>query len=383
MRAVLLALLLVAAGERGAMALDATGIYTVSGLPGVSAISLRQIGTSLQMCVSTGGGAVHVAAGTIAPLTGAFTLSYVPSALGPGGLGAYCSITITGTVAADGSLTATQSEYSTCVPPPLSCVPSCTLSATIPFAGNRTSTTPAPCCGDTVIDAGEQCDDGNATSGDCCAADCTNEPAGSGTCPNVDLCMLGTCSGFGYCTYASSCTDEPLYGTKLVLKRTGSREKLIWLARDTHLNNPIQGTSADPSLVGATLELFAPFESRVAMTLPPGIGKPGWLLQTASSYRFRNPLAPLGISPVRVAVLKHGRLLKIVARDTGFPLDKPLAGVGIRLVAGDVAMCSYFHVGTVVADVPGYFEARDAGPFFGDCNAGILSAGSPSGAFVD
>jgi large repetitive protein len=35
---------------------------------------------------------------------------------------------------------------------------------------------PPPCCGDGHVDAGEQCDDGNTTSGDGCSATCTLEP---------------------------------------------------------------------------------------------------------------------------------------------------------------------------------------------------------------
>ena len=384
MRVAWLAAVLSIGAARIALAVDASGVFATSGLPGISAISLRQSGTALQMCVAGSPTTMRVAEGTIDVVTGAFTLTYLPSALGPGGLGAYCSITVTGTVAPDGStLSGTQVEYSTCVPPPFTCTPSCVLSATLPFTGTRTSTTPAPCCGDGSIDLGngEQCDDGNMAAGDCCAPDCTAEPAG-GACPQIDLCLTGTCSGFGYCLYADSCTDQPLYGTKLILKRVGTREKLVWLARDPAVDTPASGGPNDPSLVGATLELFAPFESDAAMSLPSGIGSPGWTVLDAPGYKFRNTLAPLGSSLVRAAVLKDGRLLKVVAKDAGFPLDQPLSGVGIRLVAGSLAMCSYFPVGTtVVTDVPGHFEGRDGYPV--PCDRGTLSAGSPSGAFVD
>ena len=388
MRAVLVTILLIAPAVRTAAAIDATGIFSTAGLPGLSAISLRQAGSTLHMCALVGADVVRVAEGTIDASSGSFTLGYLPSALvGPGGLGAYCSITVTGTVAPDGaSLSATQVEYSTCVPPPFTCVPSCVLSATIPFTGTRTSTTPAPCCGDGVIDggAGEQCDDANAASGDCCAADCTAEPAG-GTCPSSDRCLSGSCDGFGHCAYADSCDDQPLYGTKLILKRAGTREKLVWLARDPAFQVPGIASANDPSTAGATLELFAPLEPSVSMALPPGVGTPGWLVQSgdAARYKFHNSLAPLGGSPVRVAVLKDHRTLKVVAKDAGFPLTMPLAGVGIRLVTGSLATCSYFHVGTVVTDVPGRFEARDASPFFVGCDRGTLGTGSPSAAFVD
>src|SRR5262249_27678621 len=35
------------------------------------------------------------------------------------------------------------------------------------------------CCGDGVIEPGEQCDDGNTDNGDCCSATCQFEPAGT------------------------------------------------------------------------------------------------------------------------------------------------------------------------------------------------------------
>jgi cysteine-rich repeat protein len=38
-------------------------------------------------------------------------------------------------------------------------------------------------CGDGILDAGEDCDDGNNTDGDGCSAVCTNEPGGEGCTP--------------------------------------------------------------------------------------------------------------------------------------------------------------------------------------------------------
>ena len=55
-------------------------------------------------------------------------------------------------------------------------------------------------CGDGALEAGEECDDGNTDSGDCCAADCTLESDGTAcgdptdtACDNPDTCMLGVC----------------------------------------------------------------------------------------------------------------------------------------------------------------------------------------------
>ncbi|MEM9175956.1 MAG: M20/M25/M40 family metallo-hydrolase [Myxococcota bacterium] len=49
-------------------------------------------------------------------------------------------------------------------------------------------------CGDSVLDAGEQCDDGNLLAGDCCSPFCALEPAGTlcraadGVCDAADFC---------------------------------------------------------------------------------------------------------------------------------------------------------------------------------------------------
>lgn len=48
-------------------------------------------------------------------------------------------------------------------------------------------------CGNGAIDAGEQCDDGNARNGDCCSATCQRDPIGRacGTCASCDA--TGSC----------------------------------------------------------------------------------------------------------------------------------------------------------------------------------------------
>ena len=73
---------------------------------------------------------------------------------------------------------------------------------------------PAPCCGDGHLDSGEQCDDGNTTSGDGCSATCTVEQAppppppccGDGQVGDGEQCDDGnTTSGDGC---SATCTAE-------------------------------------------------------------------------------------------------------------------------------------------------------------------------------
>lgn len=64
-------------------------------------------------------------------------------------------------------------------------------------------------CGNGVVEPGEECDDGNTTGGDCCAANCTYEAQGS-PCDDGRYCNVGeTCNGTGTCGGGSprNCSD--------------------------------------------------------------------------------------------------------------------------------------------------------------------------------
>src|SRR5262249_7975789 len=56
-------------------------------------------------------------------------------------------------------------------------------------------------CGDGTLDAGEQCDDGNAIDGDGCSADCRLECRAAADCDDADPCTRDTC-GHGACSHA-------------------------------------------------------------------------------------------------------------------------------------------------------------------------------------
>jgi cysteine-rich repeat protein len=80
-------------------------------------------------------------------------------------------------------------------------------------------------CGDTNIDAGEQCDDGNVLDGDCCSSTCQFEGAaapcddgdacssgdacdGAGTCVSTPVGDGGACSDGDPCTFGETCTSD-------------------------------------------------------------------------------------------------------------------------------------------------------------------------------
>jgi cysteine-rich repeat protein len=73
-------------------------------------------------------------------------------------------------------------------------------------------------CGDGVLDPGEDCDDGNQTSGDCCSASCVMEPDGTASCDHNDctrqdscsqgVCVPGPCADGQACTFCGGTCDD-------------------------------------------------------------------------------------------------------------------------------------------------------------------------------
>lgn len=58
-------------------------------------------------------------------------------------------------------------------------------------------------CGDTIIEGGETCDDGNAADGDCCSAVCALDAAATPCTNDSDACTTDLCDGFGACVYSN------------------------------------------------------------------------------------------------------------------------------------------------------------------------------------
>jgi cysteine-rich repeat protein len=170
--------------------------------------------------------------------------------------------------------------------------------------------------------------------------------------------------------------DQPIAATRLTLKRGSTSAKLVFVTKDPAFLFPAMASADDPSLAGATIDLFAIGEGAASLAIPPGVGKPGWLLTTAApSYRFTNRTAPAGPSPVRTAQLKQHRQLRIVARAVPLPLAVAEGAIGIRVTTGTLRSCALFDAATVRVDVPGRFVAAGAlATSLADCSDTALGA---------
>src|SRR5690349_6607034 len=98
--------------------------------------------------------------------------------------------------------------------------------------------------------------------------------------------------------------DVPVAGQKLVLKAaTGKPASLGWNVKGTSVAAPPLGSGDDPRTTGATLTIVSARGERATFALPAG----SWSQRGAKPvYRFKNPTAPNGPSPVKTALLRDG-----------------------------------------------------------------------------
>lgn len=177
---------------------------------------------------------------------------------------------------------------------------------------------------------------------------------------------------------AAHAADQPIAGTKLVLKRSASgKESLTFLSKDPAFLFPAIGSADDPatgSPGGALLELFSDGDPVVgSLAIPPGVGKPGWKVTdgTVDLYKYSNSSAPAGPTPIKAAILKQGKLVKIVAKDTGLALAGTQGAVTVRLTVGSLRSCARFEGASVVRDQPNQFLGKNApASALTDCNVG-------------
>jgi hypothetical protein len=159
----------------------------------------------------------------------------------------------------------------------------------------------------------------------------------------------------------------PLSGQSVVVKDPAddTRRKVVFRSRDPIVSG-IPGSGLDPETDGAFLHVFndAGSGDSVCLALPAS----GWTRVGSATdrpiYRYRDPGYVNG--PCNSAYLGHGRLLRVSCHAQVAPIGYSLnevfqESVGASLKSGGAEYCARFG-GTLSADQPGVFRARQAPP---------------------
>ena len=148
--------------------------------------------------------------------------------------------------------------------------------------------------------------------------------------------------------------DDTISGESLALRQGRQKAQLVLVAR-TPIVAPLPGTSEDPTLHGAIVDIGNPQTGEWArLTAPAG----DWSVNALGTvFRFRAPARGSGI---RSLVIRHGRRIQLRASAVGITLDEPTqGGLAVSLATGTRRYCMVFG-GTVRRDEPGKFAARKA-----------------------
>ncbi len=166
--------------------------------------------------------------------------------------------------------------------------------------------------------------------------------------------------------------DRPISGDQLKIKTDGEHSQIVFTSRDPGFLFP--AATDDPSTNGAVVEIFPATVTGLSLTMPPGVGKPGWAVKTTGGafYKFNNASAPAGISVVKTAVIKQGKQLKLLARQSP-AAPHALQAVAVRITTGTTRNCALFDGASVKRNELGYFLAKKApAPAIADCSDASL-----------
>lgn len=168
-------------------------------------------------------------------------------------------------------------------------------------------------CGNGLLDAFEDCDDGNLVDGDCCSAQCRLEPTGS-SCDDADSCTLADACDQGVC-YPGFFGRAARTKLRIALKPGASDDVLALRA-----SFPPLELRAPPTETGVAIEVFDRNGGSVYQALVPA-SKFFNVKNKNKKYKFRDTRSSVpsanGIYKVQVnRDLKQERgKLKVVMRD--------------------------------------------------------------------
>ena len=165
--------------------------------------------------------------------------------------------------------------------------------------------------------------------------------------------------------------DVPVGGRQLSIRDDGSKQSLKLGVKAETFTAPAAGSDEDPTVTGASLIIRNPESGESATFILPAVG---WS-SDGHSFKFRNPDAPGGISPVKTARIADGSI-KLRARASGITLDEASQGsLSISLASGTLRVCMHFG-GTITRDEAGRFQAK-AAPAPESCDGGTTTTTLP------
>jgi cysteine-rich repeat protein len=232
-------------------------------------------------------------------------------------------------------------------------------------------------CGNGMLDAGEQCDDGDQENCDGCDSNCTN----SSVCGNGIQCGAEQCddgNGMSGDGCEANCTLSPydlISGKSLLVKDqlgNPNSRKIVLVSKDPGIQAPAPSSPSDPRTAGLVLRLARGVAEIDDIALPAsgwrGLGSP----EGSAGYRYTDSGQALG--PCKKAMILPGRLLRAVCSggQIDFTLDEASQGqLTVTLEPGSgLRSCASFG-GSVVKDTStaagiGRFKAKNA-PAPGAC----------------
>lgn len=226
-----------------------------------------------------------------------------------------------------------------------------------------------PRCGDGVRTLGEQCDDGNTSAGDCCAADCTLEAAGTicrasgGACDTAETCTgasavcpadLGDsdADGDGVCDADDLCVGGP----PIADLRLRARNYATPAGDDAlRLHGRIGFASSvalDPATSGVRLMLRDAAGVSLDVTVPGGSGWTTRRRGGRTMWSFRSS-APVGGAVTRLRVRREvtGRLDVVVSGTGGsFALDPVQTPATLSIGFPDASACGELRLDGTTAN---------------------------------
>lgn len=172
-------------------------------------------------------------------------------------------------------------------------------------------------CGNGVLDEGEDCDDGNVFSGDCCRADCHHDVAGMPCGESPDVCYDAVCDGAGSCGLvpnAATCagddacmeglcsngacvtSDEPRGFETIAAKFRVGEDGMLGSAK-LSATVDIQEIGSDPSTAG--LEIVTTVST--ATVYDEFIPADRWLMKSPGNYVYKaTTVSPGGVKSAKV-----------------------------------------------------------------------------------